>query len=264
MSRFPLLSSLVLVTPLALWSCGGSAASKSAAPPVAEPAPSASTASGPGAGASVTPTPAEVSAQVRATRAACATEAPKQQYEVVDFVTFNRLDENNWEAVIRARQKGKLLRIGCRYDLKASLPYVYSPPSTDGGNPWGPGGPPKPPAAVQPAPEAKPPVNTRTDARPDARKPDPKPEAKKPEPKPVPGASINLSAVPDTSARTAIARTRDACLAEAARRKITFDDFDAFRRVAAGEWEAMLLVKSGKTPSRSCRVVLSTGKATIK
>ena len=44
----------------------------------------------------------------------------------------------------------------------------------------------------------------------------------------------------------------------------SFDDFDAFRRVTAGEWEATLLVKSGKTAARSCRVVLATGKATIK
>jgi hypothetical protein len=196
----------------------------------------------------------------------------KAKYEVVDFVTFNRLDDNNWEAVIRARQQGKLLRIGCRYDLKAASTYVYSPPSEDGGNPWGPGGPPK--AA---APDSRPPnVTTRPDPKPpetnraeppkaEPKKPEPKkPEPAKPAPKPTPGANINLNAVADTSARAAIARTRDACLAEAARRKIAFDDFDAFRRVTAGEWEAMLVMKSGKPAPRSCRVVLGTGKATIK
>jgi hypothetical protein len=265
MSRFAFALSILLVAPCAMAACGGAASSKAVAPPVAEPAPASSP---------VTPvatlalTPAEVSAQVRSARTACNAEATKQQYEVVDFVTFNRLDDNNWDAVIRARQKGKLLRIGCRYDLKAATSYVYSPPSVDGGNPWGPAGAPKAATTTAPAPttaaETRPAGGARTEARPEARKPDPKPETKAPAPKPVPGSNINLNAVSDTSARTAIARTRDACLAEAARRKIAFDDFDAFRRVAPGQWEAMLLIKTGKGSSRSCRVVIETGKATIK
>jgi hypothetical protein len=268
MSRYALSFTIVLVAPWAMAACGGAASSKAAAPAVAEPAPVASPVTPP---ASAAPTAAEVSAQVRSARAACNTEATKQQYEVVDFVTFNRLDDNNWDAVIRARQKGKLLRIGCRYDLRAATSYVYSPPSVDGGNPWGPAGAPKasaPPAAATNLGESRPASGTRTEAKPEAKKPETKPETKPepkpPAPKPVPGANINLNAVPDTSARAAIARTRDACLAEAARRKIAFDDFDAFRRVAPGQWEAMLLVKSGKGSSRSCRVVLDTGKATIK
>ena len=273
MSRLALQLSLVLAAPLAS-ACGGAAAPKSVAAPAPEPAPVASPATP--AAPAATLTPAERSAQVRSARAACSTDAVKQQYEVVDFVTFNRLDDNNWEAVIRARQKGKLLRIGCRYDVKAASTYVYAPPSEDGGNPWGPGGPPKAPApAVTPdpkpasstaRPDAKPPETKRAEPpKAEPKKPEPKkPEPAKPEPKPTPGSNINLNMVADTSARAAIARTRDACLAEAARRKIAFDDFDNFRRVAAGEWEAMLVVKSGKTAPRSCRVVVGTGKATIR
>ena len=149
MSRFAFPVSVVLVAPWAV-ACGGAAASKSAAP-VSEPAPVTSSVTAPATTATAEPTPAERSAQVRLARAACSTDAVKAKYEVVDFVTFNRLDDNNWEAVIRARQQGKLLRIGCRYDLKAASTYVYSPPSEDGGNPWGPGGPPK---AAAPSAEA--------------------------------------------------------------------------------------------------------------
>jgi hypothetical protein len=80
----------------------------------------------------------------------------------------------------------------------------------------------------------------------------------------VPGSTINLNAITDTVARAAIVRTREACLAEAARRRITFDDFDAFRRVDAARWEAMLLVTKGRGASRNCQVDLKSGKATIK
>jgi hypothetical protein len=275
MSRFAFQLSLALVSPLAM-ACGGAAASKSAAAPAQEPAPVVSPSTPTATTATAALSPTERSAQVRAARAACATDAVKQQYEVVDFVTFNRLDDNNWEAVIRARQKGRLLRIGCRYDVKATTTYVYAPPSEDGGNPWGAGGPPKAPApAVTPEPkpasstarpDPKPPETRRAEPpKVEPKKPEPKkPEPTKPEPKPTPGASINLNMVADTSARAAIARTRDACLAEATRRRISFDDFDNFRRVAPGEWEAMLVVKTGKTAPRSCRVVVGTGKATIK
>jgi hypothetical protein len=145
---------------------------------------------------------------------------------------------------------------------------VYSPPSADGGNPWGAGGPPKTVAAAV-TPEPKPASTRAPESRaPETRRPDPrpepKPEPKKPEPKPVPGANINLNLIPDPAARAAIVRTRDACLAEASRRKIAFDDFDAFHRVDASQWEATLVVKTGKGASRSCRVVIETGKATIK
>jgi hypothetical protein len=87
----------------------------------------------------------------------------------------------------------------------------------------------------------------------------------RPKPAPrVPGSDINLDAIADPAARAAIVRTRDACLAEAARRKITFDDFDAFRRVDGSRWEAMLLIRKGRGASRNCQVDVTTGKATIK
>lgn len=232
---------------LTITACSGAGKPSPAPGPAAQPVPVA-------APAITTPAPAELSAQVRTTRAACSTEATKQQFEVIDFVTFNRLDENNWDTTIRARRKGKLVRIGCRYDLRAGWTYVYEPPAADGGNPWGPAGAPKAGVAM--------PAQTAAPAPPvPSAKPSPKVE---PAPKSVPGAHINLGAVTDTSARTAIARTRDACLAEAQRRKIAFDDFDAFRRVEGGQWEAMLLIKKGKVSQRSCRLDLVSGKATIK
>lgn len=231
---------------MALAACGGATA-RSNTPPAVDATPAQAAIPAPA------PTPAEVSAQVRAARAACLAEATKQQLEVIDFVTFNRLDESNWDTTIRARRKGRLVRVGCRYDMRASLPFVYEPASTDGGNPWGPGAPPKP--ATTPAPpEPKP------GSRPESRS-EPKTV---PVAKPIPGATIDLNAVADTSARSAIARTRDACLAEAQRRKISFEDFDAFRRVDAGQWEAQLLIKKGKPASRSCRFDLNSGKATIR
>lgn len=242
-----------------LMACGGAGKPATAASSVSEPVPTA-------APALSTPAPAEVSAQVRSARAACSTEATKQQYEVIDFVTFNRLDENNWDSTIRARKKGKLVRIGCRHDLRAGWTYVYDPPASDGGNPWGPGGPPKGSTAAPgtaPASTVAKPAETRAEPKPAETRPEPKAPAK-PAPKPAPGSNINLNAVSDTSARTGIARTRDACVAEAGRRKIAFDDFDAFRRVENGQWEAMLLVKANKNTKRACRFDPATGKATIK
>lgn len=192
------------------------------------------------------PAPAEVSLQVRAARAACAAEVSKQGMELVDFVNFSRLDENNWDSTVRVRRKTKLVRVGCRHDLRAGWTNIYEPAASDGGNPWGPGGAPKstasPPSAspvVPVAPVA--PVGPAT-----------------------PGSSINLNLVADTTARAAIARTRDACIAEAARRKIRFDDFDAFRRVDAAHWEAMLLIRKDKSDTRSCRFDTGSGKAVIK
>ena len=226
-----------------------------------------------------TPAPAEVSAQVRSTRSACATEAAKQQYDVVDFVTFNRLDENNWDTTIRARQKGKLVRIGCRYDLRAGWTYVYTPAASDGGNPWGPGGPPKassgsgslagaspaygasaPPSAPGSTPPSTP---GSTPPRTTAAAPVPKSAPAPAAPKPTPGSQINLGSIADTTARNAITKTREACLVEAGRRKVPVDDFEAFRRVEGSVWEAMLVVKKART-QRSCRMDLASGKATIK
>jgi hypothetical protein len=232
--------------------------------------------------AAAAPSPAEVSAQVRTARGACSTEATRQQLELVDFVTFNRLDDSNWDSTMRVRRKGRLVRLGCRYDLKAAVTYIYEPSAADGGNPWGAAGPPK---AATPTPPPTPPTPPAVaEGRNDSRAPSPRPERKaepakteppkaepprsepkaKPAPPPVPGSNINLNAIADTSARSAIARTRDACLAEAARRKIAFDDFDAFRRVQGTRWEALLLTTKGKGSSRSCQVDVSTGKATIK
>ncbi len=244
---------LVAGLTLAGWGCASAPKTSAAAqPPTPEPVPVA-------APAITTPAPAEVSAQVRSTRSACAAEAAKQQYDVVDFVTFNRLDENNWDTTIRARQKGKLVRIGCRYDLRAGWTYVYSPAAADGGNPWGPGGPPKAtgattaPAGTTTAPAIKP--------TPAAAAPKPAPAATTP--KPAPGSQINLGSIADTTARNAISKTREACLAEAGRRKVPVDDFEAFRRVEGSVWEAMLVVKKART-QRSCRMDLATGKATIR
>lgn len=274
---------------LTITACSGAGKPSPAPGPAAQPVPVA-------APAITTPAPAELSAQVRTTRAACSTEATRQQFEVIDFITFNRLDENNWDTTIRARRKGKLVRIGCRYDLRAGWTYVYEPPAADGGNPWGPAGAPKAAGVAMSAQNAAtaaaavpaPPVPSASGAVPStpttssvaaskavpakvspAKVTPPRNEAKpspkaEPAPKSVPGAHINLAAVTDTSARTAIARTRDACLAEAQRRKIAFDDFDAFRRVEGGQWEAMLLIKKGKVSQRSCRLDLVSGKATIK
>lgn len=256
-------------------------ASGSAQAPSPEPVPVA-------APAITTPAPAEVSAQVRSTRSACATEAAKQQYDVVDFVTFNRLDENNWDTTIRARQKGKLVRIGCRYDLRAGWTYVYTPAASDGGNPWGPGGPPRagtgptgpgtssavsgasapatgassaPGGALAGSGTAKSPggaaARSSTTASPAKSTPAATP------PKPSPGSQINLGSIADTTARNAIAKTREACLVEAGRRKVPVDDFEAFRRVEGSVWEAMLVVKKART-QRSCRMDLASGKATIK
>lgn len=254
--------------------------------PASEPVPVA-------APAITTPPAAEVSAQVRSTRTACGTEAAKQQLDVVDFVTFNRLDENNWDTTIRARRKGKLVRVGCRHDLRAGWTHIYEPAASDGGNPWGPGGPPKPttgsggtyvgstgptgssgattatkPAGATTPPATTPPSATRPTVPPSATRPTAPPAATRPTttppaPKPVPGAGINLGSIADTTARSAIARTREACLAEATRRKVAVDDFEAFRRVEGTVWEAMLVVKKART-ARGCRLDLSTGKATIK
>lgn len=247
----------LLACAIAATGCAGGGTS--GAGPVTVPAPVATTTAAP---APVAPTPAEVSAQVRTARGACSTEATRQQLEVVDFVTFNRLDERNWDSTIRVRRKGRLVRIGCRYDLKGAVTYIYEPSAADGGNPWGPAGVPRPMAATPPVT-----AEGRTDpTTPGSRAEAPRsePEKAKPVPPPVPGSSINLNAIADSVARSAVAHTRDACLAEAARRKIAFDDFDAFRRVEGTRWEAMLLVKNGKGSTRSCRVDVSTGKATIK
>lgn len=263
----------------AMSACAGAAKSTSAAAsaPAPEPVPVASP-------ALTTPAPAEVSAQVRSTRTACAAEAAKQQLDVVDFVTFNRLDDNNWDTTIRARRKGKLVRVGCRYDLRAGWTYVYEPAAADGGNPWGPGGAPKgtgaagtgatgsvagssgaasPPATTEKASSA-----ATSTTRPTATKPASPPvkapsTATPPAPAPKPGAGIVMSSIADTTARSAIMRTREACLAEAGRRKVPVDDFEAFRRVEGTVWEAMLVVKKART-QRSCRLDLATGKATIK
>ncbi|HYW31780.1 MAG TPA: hypothetical protein VE869_09760 [Gemmatimonas sp.] len=161
-------------------------------------------------------------------------------------MTFDRLDEVNWDATIRARKAGRLLRIGCRYDTVAKLAYVYEPSSADGGNPWGPAG---KPAALAGAATASP-----------MSAPLPK-SASSPAP---PGSTIDLALVSDTTARTAIARTRDACIAEAKRRKITFADFDAFRRIDGARWEAILLLRKDAKSTRSCQLDLASGKATIK
>lgn len=264
----------------AMSACAGAAKSTSAAAsaPAPEPVPVASP-------ALTTPAPAEVSAQVRSTRTACAAEAAKQQLDVVDFVTFNRLDDNNWDTTIRARRKGKLVRVGCRYDLRAGWTYVYEPAAADGGNPWGAGGPPKGTGATGPAAPAStssgaattPPGSaekasssvatakapaTKSATTPPATKPAATP-ATPPAPAPKPGAGIVMSSIADTTARSAIMRTREACLAEAGRRKVPVDDFEAFRRVEGQVWEAMLVVKKART-QRSCRLDLATGKATIK
>lgn len=266
----------ILLAAASLIGCGGASKTSpgAVAPPEPEPVPVA-------APALTTPPPAEVSAQVRSTRAACGADAAKQGLDVVDFTTFNRLDENNWDATIRARRKGKLVRVGCRYDLRGGWTHIYEPAASDGGNPWGAAGPPKtttaagtttgtsaPPAATGTAarPAAGSPASTAASqpktASPAAAQPKPAPPAAA-QPKPVPGAGIVMSSIADTTARSAIARTREACLAEAGRRKVAVDDFEAFRRVEGTVWEAMLVVKKART-SRSCRLDLATGKATIK
>ena len=260
---------LIACATLATTACGGAGAS--GAGPAAAPVPAETPVPAPPPPAAA-PTQAEVSAQVRSTRSACSAEATKQKLEVVDFVTFNRLDESNWDSTVRVRRNGRLIRVGCRYDLKAAASYIYEPSASDGGNPWGPAGAPK--AAAAPVTSGPAPVEPKTDAkaepRPAPARSEPKPAPPKPEPKaepkakPVPGSNIDFRAIPDSTARAAIARTRDACLAEAARRRIAFDDFDAFRRVDGTRWEAILLIKKGKGSSRSCQVDVGTGKATIK
>lgn len=269
------------VSAIGLAACAGAPrASGGTQAPTPEPVPVA-------APAITAPAPAEVSAQVRSTRSACASEAAKQQYDVVDFVTFNRLDENNWDTTIRARQRGRLVRIGCRHDLRAGWTYVYTPAASDGGNPWGPGGPPKAgtgpsgPAAMSPGAGASVPVTAASGAaagsltgtgtaKPPAGAPARTTAAAPPRstptattPKPAPGSQINLGSIADTTARNAIAKTREACLAEAGRRKVPVDDFEAFRRVDGSVWEAMLVVRKART-QRSCRLDLASGKATIK
>jgi len=231
--------------------------------PASEPVPAA-------APAITAPPAAEVSAQVRSTRTACGAEAAKQKLDVVDFVTFNRLDENNWDTTIRARRKGKLVRVGCRYDLRAGWTHIYEPAASDGGNPWGPGGSPKPATGTgSPAAGAGPASGSSGAAAPtkpvatNAAPATARQSAPPPAPKPAPGAGINLGSIADTTARSAITRTREACLAEATRRKVAVDDFEAFRRVEGTTWEAMLVVKKART-ARSCRLDLSTGKASIK
>lgn len=207
-------------------------------------------------GASLTALSAsETSARVRVTRTACSAEATKGKYEVVDFVTFDRLDEVNWDATIRARKAGRLLRIGCRYDTAARLAYVYEPSSADGGNPWGRAG--RPAGTPAPAPSVGAPASSPASSSPPAAVPKPAPPA-------APGAGIDLALISDTTARSAIARTRDACIAEAKRRKITFADFDAFRRVDGTRWEALLLLRTNAKATRSCQLDLASGKATIK
>lgn len=245
-----------LLAAVSLVGCGGASKTTAGtvAPPEPEPVPVA-------APALTTPPPAEVSAQVRSTRAACGADAAKQGLDVVDFTTFNRLDENNWDATIRARRKGKLVRVGCRYDLRGGWTHIYEPAASDGGNPWGPAGPPKTTAAAgTPSGGTTPPASTGTPSRPAAGAPA---STAASQPKPAPGAGIVMSSIADTTARSAIARTREACLAEAGRRKVAVDDFEAFRRVEGTVWEAMLVVKKART-SRSCRLDLATGKATIK
>lgn len=249
-----------------LAACGGGA-------PAPETTPSGAVSPAAGGGAASPTlsalTPAEASAQVRATRTGCSTELAKQGLEPVDFVTFSRLDNANWNAVIRVRRKGQLTRVGCRYNTGSNTSYVYDATAPDGGNPWGPGGPPPAPntppnAAGGAGAAATSGTATGTGARGTSSAGQGSGSGSSTaSPPPAPGSNINLRLVGDTTARTAISRTRDACLAEAKRRKLAVSDFDSFRRADNDSWEATLVIDKSKS-RRSCRFELATGKATIR
>jgi hypothetical protein len=73
--------------------------------------------------------------------------------------------------------------------------------------------------------------------------------------------------VRDTVARAAIARTRDGCLAEAARRKLEVEAIDAFQREAGSttRWEATLQVRRrGRLVAQGCTMDLPAGRAVLR
>lgn len=237
----------------------------------------------PAAAPSPTPAPAvaatDVAAQARATREACAALIEREDAELVDFLNFTRPAEGVWDASARVRRGATLTRVSCRYDVAAARAQLFdaaSPPplpaasatSAAGGSaPASPGA----PAASRPAgttaggaaPSAPAttgtPPATAAPAAPAASSAPPAPPAKR--------LAQDLSWVPDSTARANIARTRDACLAEAKRRKLTIESIDSFQREAgsASRWEAtMTSLKRGAVQVHPCTHDLATGRTTLK
>jgi hypothetical protein len=238
----------VLAGSVLVVACGGRA-------PVATPAP-----------APATGTP-DVAALALATREACTALIEREAAQVIAFATYNRPTETLWDVAVRIRKEGQLTRIGCRYDVSTTRAVLYDPASP----------PPLPASAVAASPTPTPaptaPAASGAAATPVAAAPakaatppavaPAKPAAVAPEKR----LAQDLSWVPDTVARAAMARTRDGCLAEARRQKLEIDAIDSFQREAGSttRWEvALMSVRRNRRTPWQCTFDLSTDRATLR
>jgi hypothetical protein len=218
-----------------------------------------------GGGAPPTPQPVPAStdfaAQARTTREACSALIERDEaMELVDFSTFTRAAEQIWDAAVRVRQRGALTRLGCRHNLTSNRTELFDPA----------------------APPALPPgtVALATGGATAESKPAPEPPAKAvvPSTAPTTPAAVpasppldrlakDLSWVPDSTARANIARVRDACLAEASRKKLAIESIDSFQRMAgsATVWEAALVSRRrGKAVPHLCTFDQATAKTLLR
>jgi hypothetical protein len=208
-------------------------------------------------GPSPAPSPAgpsiDLSSQARATREACSALIERDDaMELVDFSTFARAAVGIWDASVRVRKGGALTRVGCRHIVASSETVVFDPATP----PALPAGAvalsttasPSPATVSEPVATGAPAPVVPTAATVTA------PVAAT-APNPPDRLASDLSWVPDPAARANIARVRDACLAAAARKKLTIESIDSFQRAAGSStlWEAALVSRRrGKATTHLC------------